>query len=43
LPTETPAECAAIREIALAAGARDAVVTTNWAEGGLDLLAQRRC
>jgi formate--tetrahydrofolate ligase len=33
-PTDTPAEYAAIREAALAAGARDAVVTTNWAEGG---------
>jgi formate--tetrahydrofolate ligase len=33
-PTDTPAEHAAIREAALAAGAREAVVTTNWAEGG---------
>jgi len=33
-PTDTPAEHAAVRETALAAGARDAVVTTNWAEGG---------
>jgi formate--tetrahydrofolate ligase len=33
-PTDTPAEHAAVREAALAAGARDAVVTTNWAEGG---------
>ncbi len=33
-PTDTPAEYAAIREIALASGARDAVVATNWAEGG---------
>jgi formate--tetrahydrofolate ligase len=33
-PTDTPAEYAAIREAALAAGAREAVVTTNWAEGG---------
>jgi formyltetrahydrofolate synthetase len=33
-PTDTPAEYAAIRETALAAGARDAVVATNWAEGG---------
>jgi formyltetrahydrofolate synthetase len=33
-PTDTPAEVAAIREVALAAGARDAVVTRNWAEGG---------
>jgi formate--tetrahydrofolate ligase len=33
-PTDTPAEHAAVREVALAAGARDAVVCTNWAEGG---------
>ena len=33
-PTDTQAEYAAIREIALGAGARDAVVATNWAEGG---------
>jgi len=33
-PTDTPAEHAAIREVAVAAGARDAVVATNWAEGG---------
>jgi formyltetrahydrofolate synthetase len=33
-PTETPAEFEAIREVSLAAGARDAVVTTNFAEGG---------
>ena len=33
-PDDTPAEVAAIREVALAAGARDAVVTRNWAEGG---------
>jgi formate--tetrahydrofolate ligase len=33
-PTDTPAENAAIREVALAAGARDAVVTTNFADGG---------
>ena len=33
-PTDTAAEHEAIREVALAAGARDAVVTTNWAEGG---------
>ena len=33
-PTDTRAEYAAIRETALAAGARDAVVATNWAEGG---------
>ena len=33
-PTDTPAEVAAIQEVSLAAGARDAVVTTHWAEGG---------
>jgi formate--tetrahydrofolate ligase len=33
-PTDTAAEHEAIRETALAAGAADAVVTTNWAEGG---------
>ncbi len=33
-PTDTPAEVEAIREVALAAGARDAVVTRNFAEGG---------
>jgi formate--tetrahydrofolate ligase len=33
-PTDTEAEFAAIREVALAAGAQDAVVTTNFAEGG---------
>jgi formyltetrahydrofolate synthetase len=33
-PTDTAAEHAAVRESALAAGARDAVVTTNWADGG---------
>jgi len=33
-PTDTPAEHEAVREVALAAGARDAVVTTNWADGG---------
>jgi formate--tetrahydrofolate ligase len=33
-PTDTPAEYAAIREAALAAGARAAVVTRNFAEGG---------
>ena len=43
-PTDTPAEHEAIREVALAAGARDAVVTTNWAEGGkgAEELAARR-
>ncbi len=33
-PTDTPAEVATIQEVALAAGARDAVVTTHWADGG---------
>ena len=33
-PTDTPYEVEAIREVALAAGARAAVVTTNFAEGG---------
>jgi formate--tetrahydrofolate ligase len=33
-PTDTPAENAAIQEVALAAGAAAAVVTTNWADGG---------
>jgi len=33
-PTDTAAEVAAIQEVALAAGARAAVVTTNFAEGG---------
>jgi formate--tetrahydrofolate ligase len=34
-PTDTPAEVEAIREVAKAAGARDAIVARNWAEGGL--------
>jgi formate--tetrahydrofolate ligase len=33
-PTDTPAEIAAIRDAALAAGARDAVVSRHFAEGG---------
>ena len=33
-PTDTPGEVAAIQEVARAAGARDAVVTTHWADGG---------
>ncbi|MEA2026861.1 MAG: formate--tetrahydrofolate ligase [Chloroflexota bacterium] len=33
-PGDTEAEFEAIREVALAAGARDAVVTTHWADGG---------
>ena len=33
-PTDTDAEIEAVREVALAAGARDAVVARHWAEGG---------
>jgi formate--tetrahydrofolate ligase len=33
-PTDTPAEVAAIQDVARGAGARDAVVTTHWADGG---------
>ena len=33
-PTDTPGEVEAIREVALAAGARDAVVATHFADGG---------
>jgi formyltetrahydrofolate synthetase len=33
-PTDTPAEVEAIREVALAAGARDAVVATHYVDGG---------
>src|SRR5665811_474048 len=33
-PTDTPAEVAAIQEVAQAAGARAAVVTTNFTDGG---------
>jgi formate--tetrahydrofolate ligase len=33
-PTDTDAEHALVRDIALEAGATDAVVCTNWAEGG---------
>ncbi len=33
-PTDTPAEVEAIRQVALAAGARDAVVSRHFAEGG---------
>jgi formate--tetrahydrofolate ligase len=33
-PTDTPAEFEAIREVALTAGARDAVVATHFADGG---------
>lgn len=33
-PTDTPAEVKAIREVSLAAGARDAVVATHFTQGG---------
>ncbi len=33
-PTDTPAEIEAIREVALAAGARDAVLATHFVDGG---------
>jgi formyltetrahydrofolate synthetase len=33
-PSDTPAEMAAVRDVALAAGARDAVVADHWARGG---------
>jgi formate--tetrahydrofolate ligase len=33
-PTDTPAEVEAIREVALEAGARDAVVATHFSDGG---------
>src|SRR4029453_15715592 len=33
-PTNPPAEVEAIREVALAAGARDAVVATHFVDGG---------
>jgi formyltetrahydrofolate synthetase len=33
-PTDTDAEVAAVRDVALAAGAVDAVVARHWAEGG---------
>ncbi len=33
-PTDTPAEVEAIREVAIAAGARDAVVATHFVDGG---------
>ncbi len=33
-PTDTDAEVEAVREVALEAGARDAVVSTHWAQGG---------
>jgi len=33
-PTDTPAEVDAVRAVALAAGAREAVVANHWAKGG---------
>jgi formate--tetrahydrofolate ligase len=33
-PTDTPAEVEAVRDVALAAGARDAVVATHFSDGG---------
>jgi formate--tetrahydrofolate ligase len=33
-PSDTPAEVEAVREVAIAAGARDAVVANHWALGG---------
>ena len=33
-PTDTPAEVEAVRDVALAAGAREAVVANHWATGG---------
>jgi formate--tetrahydrofolate ligase len=33
-PTDTPAEVVAVRAVALAAGAREAVVANHWAKGG---------
>lgn len=33
-PTDTPAEIAAVRDVALAAGARDCVLSTHFADGG---------
>ncbi len=33
-PTDTPAEIEAVREVALASGARDAVVATHFVDGG---------
>ncbi|HEX5824991.1 MAG TPA: formate--tetrahydrofolate ligase, partial [Candidatus Limnocylindrales bacterium] len=38
-PTDTPAEVEAIREVALAAGARDAVVATHFVDGGKGAVA----
>ena len=33
-PTDTDAEIEAVRDVSLAAGARDCVVSTHWADGG---------
>ncbi|MBI2781939.1 MAG: formate--tetrahydrofolate ligase [Chloroflexi bacterium] len=33
-PTDTPAEVEAVRQVAIAAGAREAVVANHWAKGG---------
>jgi len=33
-PSDTPAEYEAVRKVAVAAGAREAVVANNWAKGG---------
>ena len=41
-PTDTPAEVEAIREVALAAGARDAVVATHFVDGGAGRGGPRR-
>ena len=38
-PTDTPAEVEAVREVALAAGARDAVVATHFTDGGKGAVA----
>jgi len=38
-PTDTPAEIEAVREAALAAGARDAVVATHFTDGGAGAVA----
>ncbi len=38
-PTDTPAEVEAVREVALAAGARDAVVATHFVDGGKGAVA----
>ena len=41
-PTDTPAEVEAIREVALAAGAREAVVATHFTDGGAGADGPRR-